>query len=127
EWEIGQRIEISGTPGAKAITESHIYGGWRAEATDDILNYWSKDSALHDCRPGDYIQYPVAVDHNDNVTQWATGMIYSKFTGIQNGNEFFAVRVVNASGSQLPVNTVPYEARHAAIKFLGKDDGTYKI
>ncbi|PUZ88549.1 hypothetical protein DC364_23490, partial [Vibrio vulnificus] len=26
EWEIGQRIEISGTPGAKAITESHIYG-----------------------------------------------------------------------------------------------------
>ncbi|EMI7303348.1 host specificity factor TipJ family phage tail protein [Vibrio parahaemolyticus] len=127
EWEIGQRIEISGTPGAQDITESHSYGGWRDEAGTDRLNYWSKAPALHNCRSGDYIQYPVAVDNNDNVTQWAKGMIMSKFTGIENNVEFYAVRIANADGNFIPVSTVPNSARHAPIKFLGRDDGTYRI
>lgn len=127
EWEIGQRIDISGTPGAKNVTESHTYGGWRDESGIDRLNYWSKDPALHDCRPGDYVQYPVEVDNEDNITQWATGMIMSKFTGMQNNEQFYAVRLANAVGNFIPVSTVHSSARHAPIKFLGRDDGTYRI
>ncbi|BBM66364.1 hypothetical protein VA249_30100 [Vibrio alfacsensis] len=130
EWEVGNVIDIAGTPGAKNVSESHSYGGWRAEASADVLNFWSKDSALHDCRPGDYVRYPVSYYELSNgpaQVEYATGMIHAKFTGWSNGVDFHAVRVVSATGNYLPVNTVPSDARHLPIQFLGKDDGRYKI
>ncbi|WP_417448401.1 host specificity factor TipJ family phage tail protein [Idiomarina abyssalis] len=127
EWEAGQRVELVNTPGAKEIRESHGYGGWRKEADADILNYWAQDASLHDCKKGDYIQYPISVDSNDNVTEWAMGMIDARFTGIQNGVEFNAVRVLDANGNRMSVSVVPSSARYTAIKYLGKDDGTYRI
>lgn len=130
EWEVGQRIELSGTPGAKDVIESHGYGGWRREADADILNYWATDDALHDCKKGDYIQYPISYYEPSNgptQIEYALGMIDAKFTGIQNGVSFNAVRVIDANGNRLSASVVPSEARNTAIKFLGKDDGTYRI
>lgn len=130
EWEIGQRIELSGTPGAKSVSYGHSYGGWRREAEADILNYWSQDDALHDCKKGDYIQYPISYYEPSNgptQIEYATGMIDAKFTGIQNGVSFHAVRILDANGNQLPASAVPSDARYTPITFSGKDDGTYLI
>ncbi|OCH31793.1 hypothetical protein A6E13_16350 [Aliivibrio fischeri] len=127
EWEVGQRLNISGTPGAKEVEQGHPYGGWRAYGTQDILSYWSKDPRLQDCKKGDYIQYPSSVDEYGEVTQWTVGVIYAIGTGHQDYDQYYVVRVVNASGHNMPVSTVPSEARYSPIKFLGKDDGTYRI
>ncbi|EPP5594124.1 host specificity factor TipJ family phage tail protein [Vibrio cholerae] len=121
EWEVHDVIAISGTPGGKSVTESHAYGGWRGEANADILNYWAKDDSLHDCRVGDYVNYPTG------GSNWERGVILSKFGGIHNGVEFNAVRVGSATGAQLPVSAVPSSLRNEAIRFEGRDDGRYKV
>lgn len=124
EWEIGQRIELSGTPGSKDIVESHSYGGWRGEASTTTLNYWAQDPQLHDCKRGDYIQYP---QYDGGSVVWRTGMIDALFMGNQNGVEFYAVRILDANGNTMTVSDIPSGLRDSAIKFSGKDDGTYRI
>lgn len=130
EWEAGHVITVAGSPGAKSVSYGHSYGGWRAEASANILNYWSQDPALHDCKKGDYIQYPISYYEPSNgpvQIEYATGMVEDKFTGIQNGVSFHAVRILDANGNRLPVNAVPSDARHTSIPFLGKDDGRFII
>ncbi|UTV30154.1 host specificity factor TipJ family phage tail protein [Photobacterium atrarenae] len=126
EWEVGQRIELKDTPGAHYVYGSEA-GGWRKEGDADILNYWSKDPALHDCQKGQYVLYPTEVDTSGGVGKWLTGMIDAKFFGVHNGDEYYAVRVVDQNGNQLPADTVNFYGTQAPIKFLGRDDGVYRI
>ncbi|OCH31981.1 hypothetical protein A6E13_15800 [Aliivibrio fischeri] len=127
EWEVGNVVSVSGTLGAKSVSESHPGGGWRAYGTEDKLSFWSQDSALKDCQKGDYIQYPFSVDEKGNIDKWAVGVIVGVGSGHQDYVPFNVVLVANSYGHIVPVNTVPAEARYSEIKFSGKDDGRYII
>lgn len=128
EWEAGLFVEILGSPGAKDVIESNQGGGYTDLSGDDKLYYLSSDALLHDCRVGDSVDYPVDLsEFNYEITRWDRGVIGSIFTGQKNGVDFYVVSILGVDGLPLGNNVVPGTLRNAPLRFLGKDDGTYKV
>ncbi len=60
EWEKDDIINITGSLGAREVTHVGFYGGWRNENGVDKLQFWSTDADIHNCKTGDYIEYPIS-------------------------------------------------------------------
>ncbi len=130
EWEIDDIISITGTLGARDVSHVGSSGGWRNESGEDKLNFWSMDADLHNCKRGDYVEYPVSYykpDYSPAVVEYDVGMIDAKLTFDVNGDTYYALRIISKLGAVLPVSAVPVEVRDYPIKFHGTDDGRYII
>ncbi|KYN82263.1 hypothetical protein ATY36_13840, partial [Vibrio cidicii] len=130
EWEVGHVIVISGTQGSKTVSPGDSAGGFRGYYPTSPIEFWSTDEALHDCRYGDYIRYPISYTESQNGAaqiEYATGYISSTYVVTENNVEFYAVRIKDGKGMNIPNSAVPVETRQFPLQFLGKDDGRYKI
>ncbi|KGK20951.1 host specificity factor TipJ family phage tail protein [Vibrio navarrensis] len=130
EWEENSIIVITGTPGAKTVSAGEENGGFRGYYPTSPIEFWSTHEALHDCRYGDYIRYPISYSESQNGAaqiEYATGYISDTYVVTENDVEYYAVRIKDGNGMNIPNSAVPVETRQLPLQFLGKDDGRYKI
>ncbi|GAA4879749.1 host specificity factor TipJ family phage tail protein [Ferrimonas pelagia] len=123
EWELGQQLEISGTPGAAFISagSANASTGWRRDwrNEENHLCYRSTDQSLHAYELGARLYYPIAGQ---------VGQVLAKYTTDDGeATALYVVVIGDLDGNYIDDNRVDDDVRGGRIEFLGEDDGLYQV